>query len=133
MGFNYNNYNNSDDNNELVYDLRQTYAKLLTEVLERIAASRLHDDYINWFKALDDLHTEISQKFHEDEKKEYEKNLRKCIETLNKYPAEYNKQSTRIEGVFAVKSAIKNLELWLKEMMEKKHMYGSKDMEDDGL
>jgi len=127
MGFNYNNYDNSGDNNELIYDLRQTYAKLLDEILCRIAECRLHKDYIRWFEALDDLHTEISQKLKEGEKKDYEKNIRLCVETLKKYPAAYNKQSQEIEGVYAVKSALKNLELWLKEMMEKHKMYGARE------
>ena len=133
MAWNYNNYNNSDDNNELVYDLRQTYAKLLEEILLRIAECRVQKNFVGWFNALDDLHTEISQKFDKDEKVNYEKELLICVTLLNKYPAAYNKQSSNVQQQFEVKSALKNLELWLKEMMEKKHMYGAKDMEDDGL
>jgi len=127
MGFNYNSYDNSGDNNELIYDLRQTYAKLLDEILTRLSECRIHKDYIRWLEALDDLHTEISQKLKKDEKIEYEKQLRICVSVLNKYPAIYNKQSQEIEGVHAVKSAIKNLELWLKEMMEKHKMYGARE------
>lgn len=133
MAWNYNNYNNSDDNNELVYDLRQTYAKLLEEILLRIAECRIQKNFVQWFHALDDLHTEISQKFDKDEKQNYEKELLQCVTVLNQYPQAYNKVSSNVQQQFAVKSALKNLELWLKEMMEKKHMYGAKDMEDDGL
>jgi len=127
MGFNYNNYDNSSDSNELIYDLRQTYAKLLDEILTRLAECRLHKDYIRWFEALDDLHTEISQKLKKDEKKEYEKNLRICVGILNQHPAVYNKQSQAVEGVYAIKSALKNLEMWLKEMMEAHKMYGARE------
>ena len=133
MAWNYNNYNNSDDNNELVYDLRQTYAKLLEEILLRIAESRVQKNFVGWFNALDDLHTEISLKFDKDEKVAYEAELLTCVTLLNKFPSAYNKSSSNVQQQFKVKSALKNLELWLKEMMEKKHMYGSKDTEDDGL
>ena len=127
MAWNYNSYENSGDNNELIYDLRQTYAKLLDEILTRIATSRMAKNYIGWFEALDDLHTEISQKLKEKEKKIYEIELKKCVDTLLKYPAAYGKQSNERTQVFAVKSALKNLELWLKEMMEEHKMYGAKE------
>jgi len=133
MAWQYKNYNDSDDANELVYDLRQTYAKLLDEILTRIAEARIAKNYVGWFEALDDLHTEISQKLDEDEKKEYEKSLKECVIILNDYSNAYNKRSLNREETFKVKSALKNLELWLKEKMEVHHMFGVKDMEDDGL
>lgn len=133
MVFKYNNFDNSDDNKDLVYDLRQTYAKLLDEILTRIAEARVTGNFVGWFNALDDLHTEISQKLDEDEKKTYEKQLNACVLILNQYTSAYSKQNTRREDVFKVKCALKNLELWLKEMMENHHMFGAKDIEDDGL
>jgi len=133
MAWKYNDYNNSDDNNELVYDLRQTYAKILSEVLERIVIARTNKNYCGWFEALDDLHTEISQKLDKDEKVDYEKTLKECVEVLNKFPNAYNKRGGSSLEYFEIKSALKNLELWLKEKMEQHHMFGAKDIEDDGL
>ena len=127
MAYQYSNYNNSEDNNELMYDLRQTYAKLLDEILTRIANSRMTKSYSQWFEALDDLHTEISQKLKKPEKIKYEKELKRCVDILNKHPMEYNKKSTEVQGVFEIKSALKTLEMWLKEMMEKHKTYGAKE------
>jgi len=133
MVFKYNNYDNSDDNKDLVYDLRQTYAKLLDEILMRIAEARVTKNYTMWFEALDDLHTEISQKLDKDEKKTYENELNDCVKILNENTSAYSKQSTKKEEVFKIKCALKNLELWLKEKMENHNMFGAKDIEDDGL
>jgi len=133
MVFKYNNYDNSDDNKDLVYDLRQTYAKLLDEILTRIAEARITMNYVAWFNALDDLHTEISQKLDKDEKINYEVKLKECVTILNAHTSAYNKSGSNRESVFKVKCALKNLELWLKEKMENHNMFGAKDIEDDGL
>lgn len=133
MAWNYNNYNSNEDNKELVFDLRQTYAKLLENILFRLAEARINKKYIDWFEALDDLHTEINQKLDEDEKEVYNKELKKCVDILNQYPAAYNKQTSSPTENFIIKQALKDLELWLKDKMELKNMFGAKDMEDDGL
>ena len=132
-----NNYNKSfgGDNEEtgLVYDLRQTYAQILDEVLKRIAECRVRGDFTEWFNSLEHLQIEINQKLLPPEREEYEVELKKCIEVLRKESAVFNKVSKNNDGIFRVKSALRNLEKWLKIKMEEHKLFGAKDMEDDGL
>jgi len=132
-----NNYNKGfgGDNEEtgLVYDLRQTYAQILDEVLKRIAECRVKNDFTEWFNSLEHLQIEINQKLLPKERDEYEVELKKCIEVLRKESAVFNKVSKNNDGIFKVKCALRNLEKWLKLKMEEHKLFGAKDMEDDGL
>lgn len=135
-------YNNSynkgfgEDNTDgagLVYDLRQTYAQILDEVLKRIAECRVKNDFTEWFNSLEHLQIEINQKLLSPEREEYETELKKCVTILTKERTVFNKISKDNEGVYRVKCALRNLEKWLKVKMEEHKLFGAKDIEDDGL
>ena len=128
-------YNNFGDevNTELVYDLRQTYAQILDEVLKRIATQRYLGNFAEWFNALDDLHIEVWQKLLDEERTEYKDELKKCVAVLNKYPNVFNKTDKNNENIFRVKTALTDLEKWLRDKMEEHAMFGLKEDEDDGL
>jgi len=133
-----NNYNKGfgSDNSEeagLIYDLRQTYAQILDEVLKRIAECRVKGDFIEWFNALEHLQIEINQKLLPPEREEYEEELKKCVEILQKETAAFNKISKDNVEIFKVKCSLRNLEKWLKIKMEEHKLFGAKDIEDDGL
>ena len=123
------------DNEEagLVYDLRQTYAQILDEVLKRIAECRVRGDFTEWFNSLEHLQIEINQKLLPPERVEYEKELTNCVKVLNSESAVFNKISKNNDGVFKVKCALRDLEKWLKIKMEEHKLFGAKDIEDDGL
>jgi len=126
-------YNANEDNKDLIYDLRQTYAQILDEVLKRIAENRYNSNFPNLFSALDDLHTEINQKLTGKERKEYEGRLKECVTVLNKYPEAYNGNDKSPQNKYLVKKALKDLECWLRDMMENHRMFGNKDETEDGL
>ena len=132
---NYNkNYGGGDPEEAgLVYDLRQTYAQILDEVLKRIAECRVKSDFTEWFNSLEHLQIEINQKLLPQERTEYEAELKKCVLILNKEKSVFNKISNNNEGVYRVKCALRDLEKWLKIKMEEHKLFGAKDMEDDGL
>jgi len=121
------NYNENTEEKDLIYDLRQTYAQLLDEVLKRIAENRYEGNYNKWFNALDDLHTEIHQKLTPKEREEYQEKLKECLTILNKFPETYNGASKNQENNYKIKMALKQLELWLKDKMEKHRMFGAKE------
>ena len=136
MAYN-NNYNKGfgDDNEAagLVYDLRQTYAQILDEVLKRIAECRVKNDFTEWFNSLEHLKIEINQKLLKPERLEYEVELKKCVEVLRKERAVFNKVSKDNEGIYKVKAALRILEEWLKDRMEEHKLFGAVDDGDDGL
>jgi len=121
------------EENGLVYDLRQTYAQILDEVLKRIAECRVKEDFTEWFNSLEHLQIEINQKLLGPERKEYETELKKCVVILKKERSVFNKLSKSNEGVYKVKCALRDLEKWLKIKMEEHKLFGAKDIEDDGL
>ena len=133
----FNKFNNSftDDNIEagMIYDLRQTYAQILDEVLKRVAECRVKNDYVEWFNALEHLEIEINQKLLKPERDEYERELRKCINILTTNQYAFNKMSEDNNQIFKVKRALSDLEKWLKIKMEEHKLFGAKDVEDDGL
>jgi len=121
------NYDVGGTEKDLVWDLRQTYAQILDEVLKRIASVRVEKNYEGWFEALEHLHTEINQKLNPNERKEYSEIKAEIIKELNKYPQAYNGQDKNPQHILVIYSALKKLELWLKEMMEKHRMFGAKE------
>jgi len=127
---------NDDGSNiqsELAYDLRQTYAKILTDDLIKVADARERNDFNNWFEFMVwNLHTEINQKLDKTEREEYEKLLTDTTKILNQYPDAYLGNDTTPKNVYAIKNALKKLETWLKDKMEAHGMYGSK-WEDEGF
>ena len=129
-----NNFSLDDQEGEgLVYDLRQTYAQILDEVLKRIAECRVKQDYTSWFDALEHLEIEINQKLLPKEREAYQKELSKCIKVLRENSSVFNGTSKSNEGVYKIKCALRNLEKWLKIKMEEHKLFGAIDVEDDGL
>lgn len=125
--------NSINISSELAYDLRQTYAKILTDDLIKIADARERNDFVHWFEFIHwNLHTEINQKFNSAEKEEYNKLLDETIKVLNKNKPAFLGQDTQAENVFAIKNALKKLETWIKEKMEEHSMYGNK-WDDEGF
>ena len=128
-----NKFNNEEETTGLVYDLRQTYAQILDEVLKRVAECRVRENYIDWFNSLEHLSIEINQKLLPKERKEYDVELKKCIVILQANSAAFNGASKNNEGIFNIKTALGNLEKWIKIKMEEHRLFGSIDVEDDGL
>ena len=134
MAWNNNYFDNSKEDSEgLVYDLRQTYAQILDEVLKRIAECRVRQDFTAWFDALEHLSIEINQKLLEKEREEYNKELKKCVKVLNENKSIFNGHSKSADGTFKIKCALRDLEKWIKVKMEEHKLFGAIAEEDDGL
>lgn len=111
---------------EMAYDLRARYATIIGDILEEIALARAAEDYPRLYSFLDYLHTEINQKLSEKERKEYKTKQDACIKIINANKAEYlgtSKDAGKRNNIYA---ALKELELWLKDKMEKHKMFGAK-------
>ena len=133
MAWNNNYFKDDKESEGLVYDLRQTYAQILDEVLKRVAECRVRAQFIDWFNSLEDLQVEINQKFLPKERLEYQAELEKCIKILTVNKAVFNGASKDNAGIYEVKKALRGLEMWLKIKMEEHKLFGAKDVEDDGL
>ena len=111
---------------EIPYDLRQKYAEIIGISLTKIFMAREERDYQKWFSLLNDLHTEIHQKLKPDEREEYNTKLNECVGELNKNSNAFKGLDKDAEKNYKVYLALKKLELWLRDMMEKHNMFGSK-------
>lgn len=121
-----------DDKTGLIYDLRQSYAKILTSILERVAYFREVNEYSLYYKALNDLRIEIMKNLKEKERVELNTVRNNLLETLEKYEAVLTKASNDPTERHIVEEALSNYEIKLKDYMEKHDFYGAK-FDDSGL
>jgi len=127
-------------NPDMPYDLRLTYAMhILTPILVKIEDARRNNDFAEWYHLLTmSLHTNIYQKLNDDLRKEYDTLNAKIIKELTSEElrdcfAGRNKSSDKI---YKVQLLLKELEIWLRDKMQKNGLFGSSlygDMDDDGL
>jgi len=127
-----NDYNSETGKGDLVYDLRQTRAKILERKLDHIDILWIQNDYASCFEALTNLKVWINHQLDEKERKEYETIYSNAITIINKHSAAFNKQDTRKESVNAIKYALTTLLEWMLDKMEDHAMFGTKE-EEQGL
>jgi len=111
---------------ELAYDLRQIYARIVGEHLGIVADARMKKDYPAWFEALENLYVEINQKLKTKEKTEYTELKNKVVKILNENKSAFHKLSNNAEQISNVINALRDLDMWIKQMMENHNMFGSK-------
>ena len=122
--------NPPQEEKELLYDLRQAFVIITTEIKKEIVVARTAKDFPRWYNLLDSLFIEISKNLGDKEVNEYEKLNLEVLDVLNKYSSSFMmKSSNNANDIY---SALRALDLWLNRKMNEKNMYGSKDM-DDGL
>lgn len=80
-------------NQEMAYDLRQRYAKIVGDHLDDISYYRKARDYPDYFRALDDLYTIVQHKFKANKKKKEEE---KREEELKR--KEYGEIKKKVDG-----------------------------------
>lgn len=124
-----------NDNNpqQLAYDLRQGYAKIVTEHLVDIYSARKESDYPSYFKALENLYTVVFHKIEKEEDKRIKKSksfkpystlAKEFINLTYKYPQVY--LDTTKSGVSSLfESSLRQMERHLYKMMNEANMFGS--------
>lgn len=114
--------------NDLSYDLRQSYAKIVGEHLEDAAIARKADNYYQYFKALEDLHVVVKHKFKKDKKDNEEKykELRdKAVKLANKYVSTWLGTSRVPNECAEIEEALREMEMFLYEEIDRANMFGS--------
>ena len=136
---------------DLAYDLRQRYAKIVGDHLEDIANFRKDRKYSEYFRALEDLYTIVQHKFKtkstkikiiikkegkKDEKKEevisYSVLRSRIIDASNKYQNAWNGAGTVAEEIAEIEKSLRDAEMFLYSKMDEANMFGSK-RETEGL
>ena len=115
---------------ELLYDLRQAFVIITTEIKKEIVIARTTKDFPRWYILLDSLFIEVSKNLSNKEVDEYEELNNEASKKLTTYGSSFLKKSNlNSNEVYAI---IRKLDLWINRKMNDKNMYGSKDA-DDGL
>jgi len=113
---------------ELIWDLRQTYAEIISQILRNIADARGSEEFNNWFNLMDDqLYVEVNQKLTPKEREDYKKVKNTTLSVLNKFPIAYKNNQAKGNERYEIKQALKEMEMWLRDMMESHKMFGSKE------
>ena len=123
-------YEDSLDDKSLAYDLRQIYARIVGEHLVEVANHRKAKSYPGWFNALDNLFIEISQKLDEDEMKEYKELKTETIKLINENRQIYIGNSHDPKRVAIIVNALRDMDIWIKHMMEEHGMFGTRRYEE---
>lgn len=121
--------NNEDFMNStpnMLFDLRQTYAiHLLTPILLELRTYRREESFIKWFETItEDLYVEVNQKLSPGEREDYSELYNKTIAVLREFANAYRGTDKTPERKARVKQALMQLEMWLKNKMEEKGLYG---------
>lgn len=113
-------------NPNVLFDLRQTYAmKILTPILEELEVVRTKNDYRIWWELLTThLYVNVHQKLSDDERTEFDLKEKETMNVLNKYPNVFKGMDRNPEGTYLIKKSLMTLEMWLKNKMEEKGLYG---------
>ena len=127
------NYAQSSTEN-LAYDLRQRYAKIVGDQLEIITDHRHNKDYGNYFQSLEDLYTIVKHKIKEEKQKEGSKekvvnydNLKQtCINVSTELSESWLGNNFEPEEISKIEKALRDIEIYLYAKMDEANMFGSK-------
>ena len=150
-------FGNQYANSDMAYDLRQRYAKIVGDHLDDIAFFRKDRIYPEYFRALEDLHTIVQHKFKtkkeedkeeeedrshskkQNEKKDKKKETKSysdlrtaLIDLANRHTSAWKGESSDPEEIAKIEKALRDVEKFLLDKMDKANMFGSK-RETEGL
>ena len=134
-------------NQEMAYDLRQRYAKIVGDHLDDISFYRKERNYPEYFRALEDLYTIVQHKFKNKDKEDKEfseedpnKKKRKIkqrektyselreelITASNANSEEWCGNSNNPLKIAVIENALRSVEKFLLTKMDEANMFGSK-------
>lgn len=127
MEYNYNPSGQSLFGQDLAYDLRQFYAKIVGQHLEDAAEARKQDKYDIWYKSLEDLHIVVKHRFKkkDDDENEYKNLVTTAVNLANKYPSVWLGQYKDPTACAEIFKALAEIEMYLYEKMDLNNMFGS--------
>ena len=131
----YFNFNQADNQKEMSYDLRQIYARIVGEHMVTIAENRISENLYQWFNSLEDLFTEVSFKFRDQEKdiQDYNELKKEVIDLANKHTGTWLGTAKQENELSELKASLRKLERFLYLKMEEANMFGTKFADDEGL
>jgi len=118
----------SIEDRELLYDLRQSFVVIVTEIKKQIVFARASQIFPVYYNLLDSLYIEVSKNLSEEEIKEYESLREKATTACRKYSLSYLKKENKDSNI--IYESLRTLDVWINRKMNEKNMFGSKDIDD---
>lgn len=116
----------------LAYDLRQRYAKIVADNMERITIARQNYNFYIWFQELENLYTVSAHKF-KGESEDYNDLKDKVIKLSLKYSFEWERgKGGSPAHIGLILETLRALERCLYKLMDEADMFGATD-QDIGL
>lgn len=115
---------------DLAYDLRQIYARIVGEHLQDIAEARKNEKFYIWFKNLEDLHTIVKHKFKkkkedkQDPEKVYQNKKAALVKLANDHQNVWVGASTEPIAFALIETALREIEMFLYDKMNDAKMFG---------
>lgn len=123
------NFEEDEEGKTAIHDLRQVYAlELLQPTLKQIDLARKTSNFPSWFKLLSrDLLADLNQKLKIKEREELKNRIEETRNIIMKYPQEYLGKSKNPNNVEIIEHELLELEMYMKDLTEKHHLYGRKE------
>lgn len=111
---------------DLAYDLRQYYAKIVGEQLAEVSEARKADNFYVYFKTLEDLHTIIKHKFKHEKEDEaaYNNKVKEITKLANASPNAWGGRD-KGEKYAEIENALRDIEMFLYKKMNDAKMFGT--------
>lgn len=111
---------------DLAYDLRQSYAKIVGEHMQDVADARKSDSFYAYYKNLEDLYTIVRHKFKDIKKgeEEYRAKVKAFVIIANQYKDVWTGVSKDPTGHGAIDASLRQIEMFLYEKMNEAKMFG---------
>lgn len=124
-----------DFGGEMAYDLRQTYAKIVGDHLEDIAAARKKDKYAFYYKSLRDLYIIVHHKFKNNKEERpdgkqstddeyFNKLIKDAVTIANQYQNDWIGRTNNSTGCAAIEEVLNRIEMFLYKKIEDAGMFG---------
>ena len=125
----------SGDEQTIAYDLRQSYARILTMHMVQIFDAQDNLDYAKWYRHLKLLWSAVLPRVTKKRRivsNKYSELNTKAIGIVNQYTSVYLGSSREPRGVDAVEQALSRLQRFIYRVMHNNGMFGS-NWDDSGL
>ena len=114
----------ANDGKELLYDLRQIYAKVIGRILDRLELNRKLNMYSEWYEDIRCLYVEINKNLPEKERQEFKDELTKTNKVICENELAYQRKINDANQNRLIWDALADLEMYVKDLMEKHNMFG---------
>ena len=131
MAYDYGSSTSASDKGEMMWDLRNTRAFLISGCLFDAFDGQKDRDFIKWYNSLKNAHTWAVHQFSYKEDDETFEDIEKAaIGVFNKYPAVFQQGKGDSRAVGEIQNALDRLQKFLLFKMNQANMFGSKYYEE---